>query len=71
MAAIEAEIAALMIDEVQPATPSTPFTLYREMIDAAIARADGVKRFTLVAPAADILFSTGGEMPIFDEITQT
>ena len=68
LAAIEAEVGALMIDEVQPATPSTPYKLYREEIDAAIKRADGVKHFTLVTPAADTLFSTGGDMPIFDTI---
>ena len=68
-AAIEAEIAALSIDEIQPARPAQAFTLYREMIEAAIARADGVKRFTLMTPASDIVFSTGAQMPVFDTIT--
>ena len=68
-AAVANEIAALQADEVQPATPSTPFTLYREQIEAAINRATGVARFTLVSPAADLTFTTGGQMPVLQAPT--
>ncbi len=63
-AAVAAEIAALQVDEIQPATPSTAFVLYVEAIEAAINRATGVQAFTLVSPAADETYSTGGQMPV-------
>lgn len=68
-AAAAAEIAALQIDEIEPATPTTPFTLFRETIEAAVNRATGVKAFTLVSPAADVTFSTGGQFPVLQPPT--
>ena len=68
-AAVAAEIAALQTDVIQPATPSTPYVLYREEIDAAIKRATGVAHFTLVSPAADLTFSTGGQFPVLQAPT--
>lgn len=62
--AVLAELAALQADEIQPATPSAPFVLYREAIDAAIKRAAGVVHFTLVTPATDTTYSTPGQMPV-------
>ncbi len=67
-AAIDAELAAFFVDDVQPATPSTPFTLYVEAVSAAVARAAGVGTFTLLVPAADQAFSTGGQMPVLGTI---
>ena len=71
--AIEAELAALFRDDVRPATPDDPgeFTLYREQVDAAIARATGVKTFTLTVPSADQTFTTGGQMPTLGDIVYT
>ena len=68
--AIEAELAALFRDDVRPATPESPgpFTLYREQVDAAIARATGVKTFTLLSPAADQAFTVGSQMPTLGDI---
>ncbi|WP_158810239.1 baseplate J/gp47 family protein [Beijerinckia sp. L45] len=63
-AAVAAEIAALQDDVIQPATPSTPFTLFVEEIEAAINRATGVTQFTLVSPAADITYTVGGQTPV-------
>ena len=63
-AAVAAEIAALQVDEMAPAKPSAPFVLYREQVDAAIARAAGVAHFTLVSPSTDQPFTTGGQMPV-------
>ena len=68
LAAIEAELAALFADDVMPATPSTPFTLYVEAISAAIARAAGVGTFTLIAPTADQTFTVGSQMPTLGSI---
>ena len=62
--AVAAEIAALQADAMQPATPSAPFVLYREEIDAAIKRAAGVGHFTLVSPPADLPFTTPGQLPV-------
>lgn len=61
--AVLAEIVALQVDEMRPAKPNEPFTLYVEQIEAAINRATGVKTFTLVSPAGDITFTAGSEMP--------
>lgn len=66
--AIAAELAAFFADDVQPATPSTPFTLYEEAVSAAIARAAGVGTFTLLIPAGDQTFSIGGQMPTLGTI---
>ncbi len=68
-AAVAAEIAALQIDVIQPATPSSPYTLYVEEIETAINRATGVANFTLVSPAADITYSTGGQFPVLQAPT--
>ncbi|UDL95514.1 baseplate J/gp47 family protein [Lichenihabitans sp. PAMC28606] len=68
-AAVAVEIAALQADEMEPATPSTPFVLYTEAIASAVKRATGVSHFTLVSPAADIPFVTGGQMPVLQEPT--
>ena len=67
-AAIQAELAALFADDVRPATPSMPFTLYVEAVSAAVARAAGVGTFTLASPAADQTFGTGGQMPVLGTI---
>ncbi len=68
-AAVAAEIAALQVDVVEPAKPSTPYTLYVEEIEAAIKRATGVSHFTLVSPAADLTYSTGGQFPVLQAPT--
>ena len=69
-AAIAAEIAALSNDVVQPATPSAPFVLYREEIEAAIKRAvGGSGRFTLTSPSTDLTFSVAADMPVFNSIS--
>ena len=68
-AAIEVELEALFADDVRPATPSTPFTLYVEAVSAAIARATGVGNFTLRSPSADQVYATGGQMPTLGSIT--
>lgn len=61
--AVLAEIVALQVDEMRPAKPNEPFTLYLEQIEAAINRATGVQAFTVLSPAGDITFTTGSEMP--------
>lgn len=61
--AVLAEIVALQVDEMRPAKPNEPFTLYVEQIEAAINRATGVKAFTLVSPTGDLTFTAGSEMP--------
>ena len=68
-AAVEAELAAIFAENVEPATPNAPFILYREWGDAAIDRAPGVAAGTLVSPSGDVTYSTAPQMPVLGSVT--
>lgn len=68
-AAVLAELEAIFAENVSPATPSTSFTLYREWLDAAIDRAPGVTAGTVSIPSGNLVYSTGGQMPVLGTVT--
>lgn len=68
-AAIRAELAALFAERMQPATPNRAFALPRAWVSEAISRATGEDRHTLTAPAADLLFTTPGHLPVLGTVT--
>jgi uncharacterized phage protein gp47/JayE len=68
-AAVTAELSAIFAENVRPATPSTPFTFYREWADAAIDRAPGVTAGTLTSPAGDTTYSAAPQMPVLGSTT--
>lgn len=63
-AAVEAELDALFTERVAPATPSRSFTLWRAWISEAVSRATGEDKHVLVSPATDLVYTTGGQMPV-------
>lgn len=63
-AAIGAELDALFAERMQVARPNRPFVLPRAWISEAISRATGEDRHTLTAPAADLTFTTPGQLPV-------
>lgn len=68
-AAVAAELAAAFDEHAQPALPNAAFTFYREWLDGALARAIGVDHATLVLPATNLVYSTGGQLPVLGAIT--
>jgi uncharacterized phage protein gp47/JayE len=67
--AIEAELRAMFTDRVAPALPHQSFILWRAWISEAISRAIGENRHVLVQPATDLVYTTGGHMPVLGTIS--
>lgn len=63
------ELNAMLADRVRPATPNANLVLYRAWIDEAISLAVGEDNHTLTAPAADIVITTPGAIPVLGSIT--
>jgi len=70
-AAVQAELIALFTERVAPATPQQNFTLFRAWISEAVSRATGEDRHILVSPATDLVYSTGGHMPVLGTVSFT
>jgi len=68
-AAVQAEIEAVFAEHAQPALPNTAFAFERRWLDAALDRAIGVVRATMISPSADLIFTTGGQMPVLGSIS--
>jgi uncharacterized phage protein gp47/JayE len=68
-AAVTAELQAAFDENASPALPNTPVTFYRVWLDGAIARAIGVQHATMTIPAADLTYSTGGQLPVLGTVT--
>ncbi len=69
IAAVRAELEALFAERMEVATPTRAFVLPRAWISEAISRAVGEDRHTLTAPAADVTFSTAGQLPTLGTLT--
>jgi uncharacterized phage protein gp47/JayE len=68
-AAVSAEMAAVFDEHAAPATPNTASVLYRTWLDGALSRAIGVQHATMTLPAADLTYSTAGDLPVLGTIT--
>ncbi|SEQ48142.1 Uncharacterized phage protein gp47/JayE [Faunimonas pinastri] len=66
--AINAELAALFAERMEPAIPGTDFVLSRSWIDEAISRATGENRHKLSSPSDDITFSVPGQFPVLGKV---
>lgn len=62
-AAIQTGIAAMYVERCHPGLPGDPFVLPRAWISEVISGVTGEERHTLVAPAADVVF-TAGAFPV-------
>ena len=67
--AITSELQAMFLRKAEPASVSEPFTFSRAWIDEAISLAPKWQRSRTTAPAADVVLTAAGEIPVLGVVS--